>query len=97
MAIRDLCKKKWQFAFGMPELIKEQRDVWIDDFVQRICYAMECRLAIKKTLSNNQSGCLQGFKDVPKRIRTSDLQFRKLDGMSSICQRIVMTGLRRFL
>jgi hypothetical protein len=28
---------------------------------------------------------------VPERIRTSDLQFRKLYDMSSICQRIVIT------
>ncbi|MFB7140956.1 hypothetical protein ACFCYN_14990 [Gottfriedia sp. NPDC056225] len=30
MAIRDRGKKKSQFAFGMPELIKSQRDLWRD-------------------------------------------------------------------
>jgi hypothetical protein len=65
MAIRDRGKKKWQFAFGMPELIKAQRDVWkeverikkpiidtyeMDEFDQRICYAMEYRLTIKITV-----------------------------------------------
>lgn len=56
MALRDRGKKKWQFPFGMPELIKAQRDHWRDqeriiksiideyekeEFDQRICYAME--------------------------------------------------------
>ncbi|MDQ1146607.1 hypothetical protein QE429_003434 [Bacillus sp. SORGH_AS 510] len=31
LAIRDRGKKKWRFAFGMPELIKALRDVWKDD------------------------------------------------------------------
>jgi hypothetical protein len=30
MGIRDRGKKKWQFAFGMPELIKAQRGLWND-------------------------------------------------------------------
>ena len=62
MAIRDRGKKKWQFAFGMPELIKSQRDLWrdtermakpiideyeMDEFDQRICYAMDYNLAVK--------------------------------------------------
>ncbi|WP_255286586.1 MULTISPECIES: YolD-like family protein [unclassified Bacillus (in: firmicutes)] len=62
MAIRDRGKKKWQFAFGMPELIKSQRDLWRDtermakpiideygkkEFDQRLCYAMEYNLAVK--------------------------------------------------
>ncbi|MDQ6598071.1 YolD-like family protein [Bacillus salipaludis] len=65
MAIRDRGKKKWQFAFGMPEHIKAQRDVWkdderikkpiidtyeIDEFDQRICYAMEYRFEVKLTI-----------------------------------------------
>ncbi|MEH7155302.1 YolD-like family protein [Neobacillus drentensis] len=64
MAIRDRGKKKWQFAFGMPELIKAQRNLWIDqkrmekpiiddyekeEFDQRICYALEHNLPIKVT------------------------------------------------
>jgi YolD-like protein len=59
MAIRDRGKKKWQFDFGMPELIKAQRDLWTDqeriikpmtdeyekeEFDQRIWYAMEYNL-----------------------------------------------------
>ncbi|MED4228666.1 hypothetical protein [Neobacillus cucumis] len=28
--IRDRGKMKWQFAFGMPALIKSQRDLWRD-------------------------------------------------------------------
>jgi hypothetical protein len=62
MAIQDRGKKKWQFAFGMPELIKAQRNLWIDqermkkpiideyekeEFDQRICYAMEYNLTVK--------------------------------------------------
>jgi hypothetical protein len=65
MAIRDRGKQKWQFAFGMPELIKAQRDLWIDqermkkpfideyereEFDQCICYAMEYNLAVKITI-----------------------------------------------
>ncbi|WP_263297761.1 hypothetical protein [Neobacillus bataviensis] len=30
MAIRDRGIQKWQFAYGMPELIKTQRDMWRD-------------------------------------------------------------------
>jgi hypothetical protein len=62
MAIRDRGKKKWQFAFGMPELIKAQRDVWCDtervnrpiidedeaeEFDQRIAHAIEYNLPVK--------------------------------------------------
>ncbi|MEH7308064.1 YolD-like family protein [Neobacillus drentensis] len=62
MTIRDRGKVKWQFAFGMPELIKAQRELWrdseriekplIDDyqaeeFDQRIAYAMEANYAVK--------------------------------------------------
>lgn len=62
MAIHDRGKKKWQFAFGMPELIKAQRDLWRDterivkpivdeyereEFDRRIAYAMEYWLAVK--------------------------------------------------
>ncbi|ULT55872.1 YolD-like family protein [Neobacillus drentensis] len=65
MAIRDRGKKKWQFAFGMPELIKFQRDLWRDterivkpiideyekeEFDQRIGYAMEYGLAVRVTI-----------------------------------------------
>ncbi|MFJ7308814.1 YolD-like family protein [Peribacillus frigoritolerans] len=65
MAIRDRGRKKWQFAFGMPELFKAQRDLWIDqkrmekpiideyqkeEFDQRICYAMEFNLPVKVTI-----------------------------------------------
>lgn len=68
VAIHDRGKKKWQFAFGMPELIKTQRDLWrdqgrtikpiIDDyekeeFDQRICYAMEFNLTVKITIWSN--------------------------------------------
>lgn len=68
MEIRDRGKKKWQFAFGMPELIKAQRDVWTDErrmikpiideyekeeFDQRICYAMEYNLSVKITIWSN--------------------------------------------
>ena len=68
MAIRDRGKKKWQFAFGMPELIKAQRDLWTDqeriikpiideyekeEFDQRICYAMEYNLSVKITTWSN--------------------------------------------
>jgi hypothetical protein len=65
MVIRDRGKIKWQFAFGMPELIKSQRDLWRDsermakpivdeyqaeEFDQRIAYAMEYKLAVKLTV-----------------------------------------------
>lgn len=65
MAIRDRGLQKWQFAFGMPELIKAQSDLWIDqermkkpiideyqkeEFDQRICYAMEYNLPVKVTI-----------------------------------------------
>ncbi|MDQ0201101.1 YolD-like family protein [Neobacillus ginsengisoli] len=65
MANRDRGIKKWQFAFGMPELIKAQRDLWRDserikkpiideneaeEFDQRICYAMEFNHAVKITV-----------------------------------------------
>jgi hypothetical protein len=68
MAIRDRGKKKWQFAFGMPELIKAQRDLWTDqeriikpiidenekeEFDQRICYSMEYNLLVKITMWYN--------------------------------------------
>ncbi|MBS4194147.1 YolD-like family protein [Lederbergia citri] len=68
MAIRDRGKKKWQFAFGMPELIKAHRDLWTDqgriikpiideyekeEFDQRICYAMEYNLSVKITIWSN--------------------------------------------
>lgn len=68
MAIRDRGKKKWQFAFGMPEIIKAQRDLWIDqkriikptideyekdEFDQRICYAMEYNMPVKITVWSN--------------------------------------------
>lgn len=65
MVIRDRGKIKWQFAFGMLELIKSQRDLWRDseriakpivdeyqaeEFDQRIAYAMEFKLAVKLTV-----------------------------------------------
>jgi hypothetical protein len=68
MALRDRGKKKWQFAFGMPELIKAQRDLWTDqerivkliidayekdEFDQHICYAMEFNLSVKITIWSN--------------------------------------------
>jgi hypothetical protein len=68
MEIRDRGKKKWQFAFGMPELIKAQRDLWTDqerivkpiidtyekdEFDQRICYAMDSNLSVKITIWSN--------------------------------------------
>ncbi|MEH7110643.1 YolD-like family protein [Bacillus sp. JJ1764] len=68
MAIRDRGKKKWQFAFGMPELIKAQRDLWTDqeriikpiideyereEFDKRICYAMEHNLLVKVAIWSN--------------------------------------------
>ncbi|MCM2535210.1 YolD-like family protein [Neobacillus pocheonensis] len=62
-------KKKWQFAFGMPDdLIKAQRDLWrdseriekpiidvyeLEEFDQRICYAMEFNLAVKITVKKH--------------------------------------------
>ncbi|QOR65795.1 YolD-like family protein [Cytobacillus suaedae] len=68
MGIRDRGKKKWQFAFGMPELMKAQKDLWTDqnrilkpiidqyekeEFDLRICYAMEYNIPVKvKTWSN---------------------------------------------
>ncbi|MBT2699164.1 YolD-like family protein [Bacillus sp. ISL-40] len=82
MAIRDRGKKKWQFAFGMPELIKAQRELWTDqeriikpmideyekeEFDQRICYAMEYNLSIKITIWSN------GFtSDITGRIHNVD-------------------------
>ncbi|MEH7378574.1 YolD-like family protein [Neobacillus drentensis] len=82
MAIRDRGKKKWQFAFGMPELIKAQRDLWTDqdriikpmideyekeEFDRRICYAMEYNLSIKITIWSN------GFtSDITGRIQNVD-------------------------
>jgi hypothetical protein len=68
MAIRDRGKKKWKFAFGMPEFIKARRDLWTDqeritkpiidayekdEFDQRICYAMEFNLSVKITIWSN--------------------------------------------
>lgn len=65
MSIRDCGKKKWQFAFGMPGLIKAQRDLWrdservekpiidvyeLEEFDHRICYTMEYHLAVKITV-----------------------------------------------
>lgn len=65
MSIRDLGKEKWQFAFGMPEIIKAQRDLWNDQrrivkpiideyekekFDQRIWYATEYNLSLKITI-----------------------------------------------
>lgn len=65
MAIRDRGILKWQFAFGLPELIKAQRDLWNDqermkkpiidecekeEFDQCICYAMEYNLSVKITI-----------------------------------------------
>jgi hypothetical protein len=65
MALRDRGKKKWQFAFGMPVLIKAQLDLWTDqerivkpiidsyekdEFDQRICYAMEFKRSVKLTI-----------------------------------------------
>lgn len=65
MTIRDRGKMKWQFAFGMPELIKAQCNLWRDteriakpiideyeaeEFDLRICYAMEYNLAVKITM-----------------------------------------------
>ncbi|MBV7507406.1 YolD-like family protein [Bacillus sp. sid0103] len=62
MTIRDRGKVKWQFAFGMPELIKAQRDLWrdservekplldvyeLDEFDQRIAYAMAYKLTVR--------------------------------------------------
>lgn len=82
MAIRDRGKKKWQFAFGMPELIKRQRDMWhdsdrivkpiidvheLEEFDQRICYAMEFNLNVKLTLWSD------GFtKDIKGRVHYVD-------------------------
>jgi hypothetical protein len=68
MRIRDRGKKKWQFAFGMPELIKAQQDLWRDqertvrpiidqyekeEFDLRICYAMEYNLSVKIRIWSN--------------------------------------------
>jgi hypothetical protein len=68
MGIRDRGKKKWQFAFGLPELIKEQQNLWtdqariikpiIDEYEKeeidlRICYAMECNLSVKIIIWSN--------------------------------------------
>jgi hypothetical protein len=68
MAIRDRGKMKWQFAFGMPELIRAQRDMWreterivkpiIDEyekeeFDSRISYAMEYNFEVKLTVWND--------------------------------------------
>ncbi|MDR7001427.1 YolD-like family protein [Neobacillus niacini] len=65
MTIRDRGMKKWQFAFGMPELIKGQRDLWrdqerivkpivdvyeLEEFDQRISYAMEYNFAVIITI-----------------------------------------------
>lgn len=65
MSIRDRGKKKWQFAFGHPELIKGQRDLWrdqervakpivdvyeLEEFDSRIAYAMEFNLAVIITI-----------------------------------------------
>lgn len=62
MTIRDRGKVKWQFAFGMPELIKTQRDLWrdservekplldvyeLEEFDQRIAYAMAYKLTVR--------------------------------------------------
>jgi hypothetical protein len=62
MTIRDRGKVKWQFAFGMPELIKAQRELWRDservakpllsefdyeEFDQRIAYAMAYKLTVR--------------------------------------------------
>lgn len=82
MTIRDRGKKKWQFAFGMPELIKAQRDMWCDsernvkpildvyeleEFDHRICYAMEFNLEVKLTLWSD------GFtKDITGRVHYVD-------------------------
>ncbi|MCM3115704.1 YolD-like family protein [Neobacillus sp. MER 74] len=72
MAIRDRGKKKWQFAFGMPELIKAHRNLWIDqermnkpiideyekeEFDQRLCYAMEHNLPVKVTIWSDGFTC----------------------------------------
>lgn len=63
--MRDRGKKKWRFAFGMPELIKAQKNLWVDqnrtikpiideyekeEFDQRICYGMEYNLPLKITI-----------------------------------------------
>jgi hypothetical protein len=68
MSIRDRGKKKWQFAFGMPELIMAQGDLWTDqerikkpiidenekeEFDLRICFAMESNLLVKITIWSN--------------------------------------------
>ncbi|MDQ6600724.1 YolD-like family protein [Bacillus salipaludis] len=65
MAIRDRGMKKWQFAFGHLELIKGQQDLWrdqeriakpivdpyeLEEFNQRIAYAMEYNLAVIITI-----------------------------------------------
>jgi hypothetical protein len=65
MKIRDRGKIKWAFAFGMPELIKAQRELWrdservakplldiyeLEEFDQRIAYAMEYNLAVRLTV-----------------------------------------------
>lgn len=57
--------KKWQFAFGMPELIKSQRDMWrdserqpkpiideyeIEEFERKICEAMADNVPVKLTI-----------------------------------------------
>jgi hypothetical protein len=68
MAIRDRGKKKWQFSFGMPEIIKANRDLWTDqnrivkpiideyekeEFDLRICYGMEFNLSVKIMIWSN--------------------------------------------
>ncbi|WP_235824976.1 YolD-like family protein [Bacillus salipaludis] len=68
MTIRDRGVMKWQFAFGHPELIKGQRDLWRDqermnkpiidedqaeEFDLRIQYATEYNHAVKLTVWND--------------------------------------------
>jgi hypothetical protein len=68
MGIRDRGKKKWQFAFGQPELIKAQQNLWMDqariikpiideyekeEIDLRICYAIEYNLSVKIMIWSN--------------------------------------------
>ncbi|WP_462412324.1 YolD-like family protein [Neobacillus sp. Marseille-QA0830] len=63
--MKDRGLKKWQFAFGHPELIKGQQDLWHDtermampiideyeaqEFDERICYAMEYNFSVSLTV-----------------------------------------------
>jgi hypothetical protein len=68
MGIRDRGKKKWQLAFGLPELIKAQQNLWTEqarimkpiiaenekeEIDLRIRYAMEYNLLVKLIIWSN--------------------------------------------